>query len=222
MKQPFDMLTGMSWIVRIAVVALLFVPEIALAQARTKRQTSTPRQAATPPAPAARPAPTASAYVLKMRAGIVQAMAGNHEAAVTTLREAVQIEPSSPDAYYYMGEAQRIQGDMAAALQSFQTSLRMATGDDGMRARAMHGIASTLERIDGRSAEARTAWASLSTFADAHRDIANPEIPRARVESLDRITTLAEQYVQVRERIAARERENAARPAAGTAPSTPR
>jgi tetratricopeptide (TPR) repeat protein len=157
-------------------------------------------------------APSASPYALKVQQGIRATLGQDLDGAVAALREAVQLEPTRADAYYYMAEALRLQGNLEPALEGFRTGARLAAtnGDAFHQARCMHGAAGTLERMEGRLAEARQVWTELAAFADGHREVANPEIARARIEAVDAVTQLAQSYIAVRERIAERERENAA------------
>lgn len=156
-------------------------------------------------------APTTPPYMLKVQNGLRLAVGRDFEGAMAALREAMQLSPTEPEAHYYLGEVQRMQGNLAEALESFRTSQRMAqeNGKPGWQARAMQGAAETLERQENQLEAARQAWTEYARFADANRQVSNPEIARARIQAIDAVTEQERAYVAVRERIAARERENA-------------
>ena len=71
---------------------------------------------------------------------------------------------------------------------------------------ALQGVAETLERMEGRLSQARQAWAAYVEFAEAHREVASPELGRARMQAIDRIEQQAQADAEVRQRIAERER----------------
>ena len=177
-------------------------PSLALAQQRAQTQS---------PAAEAPPAPTTPPYMTKIQNGLRLAVARDFNGALASLREALQENPSSPEAYYYIGEVQRMQGNLDEALESFRTSATTAQSANApeWRMRALAGVAATLEQKENQIDAARTAWNEAASFADANRAVANPEIARARIQAIDTVTEQERAYVAVRERIAARERENA-------------
>ena len=87
-----------------------------------------------------------------------------------------------PTAFYFLGVTKRLRGDRGA-LEAFRTASSAAEADDTpSQARAMQAIPE-LERVPARLEEARVAWVDLR-FADAHRNAANPEVGRARVQAI--------------------------------------
>ncbi len=159
--------------------------------------------------PAAEP-PHASEYTLKVQDAIRRAKNRDYDAAREVLSEAFQIEPSNPFAFYIAGEIDRIQDNLPQALERFRSCVQFAgqTNDDRQRARCLQGMAETLERTEGELEAAREAWQTFVEFADAHRQVASPEIGRERINAIDAQRQQAEEYVAVRERIAERERVN--------------
>jgi cytochrome c-type biogenesis protein CcmH/NrfG len=139
------------------------------------------------------------------------ARGGDFGGALATLREAIRLEPGTCLAFLMMGTTYVLQGDFDQALDNYRTAARIAEEfhDDHVQARALHGIAATLELMEGRLAEARDAWTRMAQFADAHRAVANPEIARARIQAINAALDRRDAYVAVRQRIAAREAENA-------------
>lgn len=158
---------------------------------------------------AERPQPVTPPYMVEVQNGLRLALARDFEGAVATLREAVQLNPSNPHAYYYIGEVQRMRQSLPEALESFRTARRMAEQANEIvwQARAMQAIAETLERQENQLTAAREAWLALASFADSHRQQVNPEIARARIQAIDVVTEQEQAYVAVRQRIEEREQE---------------
>jgi hypothetical protein len=196
---------------RRSLIALLLLCTPAVASAQ--------RQPAAQPA-ANRPAPAASPYVQKVANGIRLLVARDFDGSIASLREAVALEGGNPMAHYYLGEAQRMKGELAEAVEAFRAAARHGAQGTEPRwqARAMQGVAETLERIPERLPEARIAWQEYVRFADAHRDVSFPELGRQRIQVIDTWTELELVVVDVRRRIEERERENAANAAR---PATP-
>ncbi len=156
------------------------------------------------------PAHTAHAatpYTVKVENGIRLIMGHDFDGAIASLREALTLDSSKPDAYYYLGTAQRMKGANAEAVESFKTGTRMAAqaNDVLFQARNLIGVADTLERMDDKLDEARAAWQEVMQLANAHGDVVHPEVPRAHIQAIDRVTEQDQAYVAVRQRIAARE-----------------
>lgn len=177
-------------------LALATLPNLAAAQA-------------TPPAAAA-PDGTPP-YATATSNGLRLLIARDFDGALGAFRQAVQIAGSDPTAFYYMGETQRVRGQLADALEMFRTAARLAgAANDGiMQARSLQGVAETLEQTEGKRNEARTAWTEYMRFVDQNQGVGFPELARARIAALDAMRELDETYADVRERIATRVRENA-------------
>lgn len=161
------------------------------------------------PAPQERPG--ADEYTQRVRAGIEQLMGGNGDQALATFREALAMTPARPEAQYYIGEASRMAGSFEDAVNAFRqaAALAQSANEPRWQARALHGVASTLERMEGRLEEARTAWQEYTRFADSHSTVSDPSIGRARIQAIDMMNEQEQVYVQVRQRIEERERERA-------------
>lgn len=195
------------------LILVLAVPVAAAAQPRRSGGGGGGGGAAQQP-PAETPRPAASPYVQKVANGIRLLVARDFDGAIASLREAAGIEATNPIAHYYLGEAQRMKGELSEAIESFRTAARHAAQANEARwqARALQGVADTLERIPDRITEARTAWQEYARFADTHRDVSFPEMARQRIQAIDTWTELELVTREVRNRIEARERENASRP----------
>ncbi len=150
----------------------------------------------------------ATTYEARVRLAAVQIVAGMRDEGMAALRTAVAESPSRPDAICYLAEAYRMGGDFVAALDNFQACLRVAraSGSQAFIVRALHGVASTFERMPEHLADARTAWLEYVRYADgAAGSIANGQFGRDRVTAIDVVTEQEHVYVEVRQRIADRE-----------------
>jgi tetratricopeptide (TPR) repeat protein len=155
-------------------------------------------------------------YQAKVGEAIRQAMATRHEEALATLEDAVSLDPSKPHAYYFRAEIERLRGNLQAAHTAFQECVRTAQNrDDAMHARCLQGIAETTERQEGALEQARQSWSQYSQLAQEQPDAASSALARARIQAIDTVTEQERVYVDVRRRIAERER------AAGNTPRRP-
>lgn len=128
------------------------------------------------------------------------------EAALRAYRRALREGSNDAMATYFIACAQRAEGDLDEALESFQSAARLA-GDSNaaLKVRALMGVAFVQEaRRD--FAAARAAWRAYIEYAEAHSS-ARSYIQNAR-QRLDVITSWEEldaAYGPVRERIQAGE-----------------
>ncbi|MEQ8454884.1 MAG: hypothetical protein RLO52_23705 [Sandaracinaceae bacterium] len=153
--------------------------------------------------------PGADAYTQRTQAGIALLTGGDTPGAMGAFREAIEMDGARPMAAYYLAAAQRMSGNLDEALAGFRRAAELAQSADAARwqARALQGVADTLERMEGRIADARTAWEAYIAFADSHQTVAFPQMGRAHLAAIDRMLEQEGAYGDVRERIAARERE---------------
>lgn len=147
-------------------------------------------------------------YMARVRAGMNATAHGDVASGMRNLRDAIAENPSLPQAYCYVGEAERARQDSTGALDAFQTCLRFARelGDQHFVAVSLHGIASTLEVLPERLQDARAAWQEYVRSADQASSHADARIGRARIEVIDAWIALEAQTTEVRARIAERER----------------
>jgi len=147
-------------------------------------------------------------YRTHLRSAMTAFVVGDHPTASRHFREAIALAPSNPDALCYMAEMSRATGDLTAALDGFQDCLRFARegNDRAFVGRALHGIASTLERMPERTADARNAWQEYVRFADTSAGAVDGRIGRMRTDVIDAWVSLEQRMVEVRARIAERER----------------
>jgi hypothetical protein len=147
-------------------------------------------------------------YHEQVRAAMTAFVAADVPSAERAFAEALALAPSQPDALCYRAEMRRATGDMNAALEGFEDCLRFAreTEDRRFVGRALHGVASTLERMPGRMQDARVAWQEHVRFADTSGGLVDGRTGRARIEAIDAWLALEQSMVEVRARIAERER----------------
>ncbi len=164
-------------------------------------------------------AQNAEPYANQVTGGARLILVGDFEGAVAALSEAAQAEPLKPDAFYLVGVAQKLKGDLDTALQTFRTAARIArdSNDTLHEARCVQAIADTYERMaasrTGSSRprgsvldmahlnEAREAWSEVTRFAQAHTDIMKPLVSRARIQAIDQLIEQEQVYMEVRKRI---------------------
>lgn len=158
-------------------------------------------------------------YASQVTGGARLILVGDFDGAVAALSEAAQSEPLKPDAFYLVGVAQKLKGDLETAIQTFRTAARIArdSNDALHEARCLHAIADTYERmaISGSGSsrprgtvldmthlnEARDAWSEVTSFAQAHTDIIKPLVSRARIQAIDQVIEQEQVYIEVRKRI---------------------
>lgn len=138
--------------------------------------------------------------------GVAQARAGDLEAAWQTLQKAAQGRPNAARAFYLRGVVEVMQGHDVVAVESFRTAITHAqrTQDAWVTAQALFALSSQLERSPERMPEARALWLELASLGDAHRNLFDPTVARARVEAIDAYTMTAAQAGEVKTRIEAR------------------
>jgi len=151
----------------------------------------------------------AQTYPTQVRSGLDALSRGDRDAGLRSLREAVATDPSRPDAVCYLAEAFRMSGDLTGALDNFSMCLTIAraANDRPFTARAMHGVASTFERMpDEHLTDAREAWLAYTRFCESNTGVGHPEIGRARVTAIDTVIELGRVSTEVAGRIEARSR----------------
>jgi tetratricopeptide (TPR) repeat protein len=163
------------------------------------------------PALAQAPARAPDERTRHVRAAMERLSTGNAAGALEELRALTGADAEGPEARFYVATALRLSGDLEAAVAGFQqaAAAARAAGEPRWEARALEGIATTFERMPGRLDAARAAWMEHVRFAEAHLDVADPQVGRARVQAIDIASEQETAYVEVRRRIAEREAERA-------------
>ncbi len=172
------------------------------------------------------PGPRTPPYEKKVREGIEAFVRGDAQAARATCLEAVQMEVDRPEAYYYLGVALRTLGDLPGATQAFRNALQRAEakGDHAMALRARVGLADVAERsvrpvqmdagerpvVDTEGLDrVQTEWRNLRTAFEAREEEQWAQVAEARAQAAFQVVEQDQAYVEVRKRIAEREREKA-------------
>lgn len=154
----------------------------------------------------------ALAYTRALQRGHDGAKRADWQTATDGYGEAASIRPRSGEPVLFQAMMMRARGDLPGALTRFREAARLAessgAGEDATRAKALLGIAMVLES-QRQFPDARTAFQAYVSFAESHASVtAFPAVGRTRVQAIDRVDELDQAYREVRERIAAREREN--------------
>lgn len=148
-------------------------------------------------------------YEAQVRSGLDALTRGDRDAGMRSLRDAIAANPSRPEAICYLAEAFRANGDLTGALDNFNTCLTIArsANDTAFVARAMHGVASTFERMPEEHVnDARAAWLAYTRYCEMNVGVGHPEIGRNRVTAIDTVIELGRVTAEVRARIDARAR----------------
>jgi hypothetical protein len=162
-----------------------------------------------PAAPALAQSTGASSYATQVRSGLDALSRGTRDAGMRSLREAIATDPSRPEAICYLAEAFRVAGDLTGALDNFNMCLNVArsANDHAFVARAMHGVASTFERMpDEHLDDAREAWLAYARYCESNHGAGHAEIGRARVTAIDTVIELGRVSTEIAGRIAERAR----------------
>lgn len=193
------------------IAIMLVAPTLGAAQRAQPRQQQgqAQGQAAQPGTPPAAPRPGADEYTQRVQQGIARITSGDAAGASEAFREAVEMDRARPAAVYYLAAVQRMGGNLQEALTGFQAAVGVArtANDPRWIARALQGVAETLERMEGRTEEALAAWQEYVRHADAAQAVSDPQLGRARIQAVNVMMEQERVYVQVRQRIAEREQE---------------
>ena len=121
------------------------------------------------------PHPVTEAY----RTGINFFEQENWDDAIQYMLQVITIEPNSPDLYYYIGEAQRMKGDLKSALNTFGETIRDYPGfAPAYLGRARARLADTPGRWQEAQNDLKRAVQLDSSFFDAYLELARLEIIR--------------------------------------------
>lgn len=156
----------------------------------------------------------AIAFAQALGRGHRAASGGDWQGATEAYNQAASMRAQSGEPQLFLGYVARARGQLGPALDKFRDAARLAAaaqGEDAVRAKALFGIAMVLE-AQAQLPAARTAWQEYISFAESHASLATYVASgRSRIEKIDRVDELARAYEEVRQRIAARERENRGR-----------
>ncbi len=173
------------------------------------------------------PAPLTPPYEAKVRAGVEAYVRGDRAAARAAFQEAIGMDASRAEAYYYQGVLLRAEGDLPGAAQHFREALQRAesAGAAMLALQARVGLADVAERslrppsppaeaqgtvVDREGLDrVQTEWGNLRTAFQAREEAQWAMVAETRGQAAFQVLEQDQVYVEVRRRIAAREREKA-------------
>ncbi|MEM9067890.1 MAG: hypothetical protein AAGE52_05265 [Myxococcota bacterium] len=148
----------------------------------------------------------ATAYVQQLRQGITQLVDGDATGAMTTFQEAIRSEPEQPEGHCHLAAAQRQNGDLQNAVESFRTCARLArqAGDVLNEGRGLLGTVQILVLDREQRTPAREAVSALLRYAETHGDTIPLPLVQELQQRLDSIIELDVVSQEVRARREAR------------------
>ena len=180
---------------------------------------ATPATAASTPAagsaPARGPAPTSSASALPstpaprgpspysppVQKGDASLLARDLDGAVAAYKQEIEKNPTAPLGHYRLGEAELARGNLTEAEVAWQTALRFAGKDEGMKSKILFVLADVKERQKAND-EAVTRWKDYEQHARAQPTAkGHPETAVERVKRAEVWKKVAADAASVRERI---------------------
>ncbi len=121
------------------------------------------------------PHPVTEAY----RTGIKAFEQGNWDEAIQYMHQVATVEPDAPDLYYYIGEAQRMKGDLKSALNTFSEIIQdYPAFAPAYMGRARARLADTPGRWQEAQNDLKRAVELDSGLFDAYLELARLEISR--------------------------------------------
>jgi len=166
-------------------------------------------------------------YEAKVREGVEAYVREDRAAAREAFRQAIQMDSSRPEAYYYQGVTQRAEGDLPGAAQSFRAALQRAESSDKamLALQARVGLADVAERslkppaspqgaegvlVDQEGLDrVQSEWSNLQSAFQAREEEQWAMVAQTRGQAAFQVLEQDQVYVEVRRRIAEREKEKA-------------
>jgi tetratricopeptide (TPR) repeat protein len=138
-------------------------------------------------------------------------IAADYPTAVSKYQEAVQKEPNRAFGHYMLGQAFLADKKLDEANGAWQSALRYAEKDPVLKAKTLLVIADLREQ-QKRWDDAATAWKAYAEFVGANPNANGyPTTPNERQKALETRKDLETKYAKVKERIAQREKDAAAK-----------
>jgi tetratricopeptide (TPR) repeat protein len=194
---------GLFSLLSLAAVALAAVPALAVP----------PKKA--PPA-AAKPkedpeAATHKQFLEAIKDGSAKYTSKDVAGAIEAFRKATDLEPRNPVGYYYLGEAQLGNTDLAQAETAWLHASQVSEeGTPALKGKIFFVIADLRER-QKRWDDAKAAWTQYGELAAKYADaIPFPNVAKERIASIEAMQTQDKAYDVVRKRIAEENAKKAA------------
>ncbi|MCC6646706.1 MAG: tetratricopeptide repeat protein [Polyangiaceae bacterium] len=150
-----------------------------------------------------------SPFMDKLAKGQKLVVARDFPGAIAAFREAITEDPKNALGHLYLGSAQLLKGDLVEADASLQTALRDVGPDDALRAKVTFAIADLRER-QRKWDDAKGGWDTYQKDAERPKAKGFPDTGKARREAIDKWLAAEKAAGPVKDRIAARLKEQEA------------
>ena len=150
-----------------------------------------------------------SPFMEKLSKGQKLVIARDFTGAISAFQEAITEDPKNALGHLYLASAQLLKGDLGEADASYQTALRNVGPDDALRAKISFGIADLRER-QRKLEDAKGSWDTYQKDADRPKAKGFPDTAKDRRTAIDKWQDTEKKAIPVKERIAAREKEQKA------------
>jgi tetratricopeptide (TPR) repeat protein len=173
---------------------------------------------AAPPkkAAAAKPDPAAAThkqFLDAIKDGSAKYVAKDVAGAIEAFQNATNLEPRNPVGYYYLGEAQLGNKDLAQAESAWLHASQVSDeGTPGLKAKIFFCIADLRER-QKRWDDAKASWEQYSELTAKFEGSTFPTIAKERIASIDAMLAQDKAYEIVRKRIAEEKAKGGTSPA---------
>ena len=109
---------------------------------------------------------------------------GDWARAAEYFQQAVETDPTAPDLYYWLGEAQRRNGQIGAALNAYNQAIRTSPAfAPAFLGRARAGLAGSAPKPEDARKDLQTALTLDANLAEAYLELAQLELSEERYES---------------------------------------
>jgi tetratricopeptide (TPR) repeat protein len=134
-------------------------------------------------------------------------VAREYDAAISSFREAIDLEPKNALGHYRLGEAHRAKGSLDEAEKAWKTGLRVVGADHVLRGKLLFVLADLAERRKAYAVAAK-AWSDYGAFvAQQPKARGYPKTAGERKKRAEEYAKLVEEYAAVRQRIEQRLKE---------------
>ncbi len=138
-------------------------------------------------------------------------VAGDYATATSAYQEATQKTPNNALGHYMLGQAYVANNQLEEAARAWQTALRNAGKKPALKAKVLFVIADLHERQQ-KFDKAAKAWKAYAGYVAANQSAKGyPASARQRQATLEKRKAMGAQYAKVKERIAQREKDAAAK-----------
>lgn len=147
-----------------------------------------------------------SPFMEKLSKGQKLVIARDFTGAIAAFQEAITEDPKNALGHLYLGSAQLLKGDLGEADASYQSALRNVGPDDALRAKISFALADLRER-QRKWEDAKGGWDTYQKDADRPKAKGYPDTGKERRTAIEKWQDTEKKAAPVKERIAAREKE---------------